>query len=53
MTVINVVAKRLQWRPVEREVIVSAIDSQGAIVRRKGCMRYYAPLSELKPVNNI
>lgn len=51
--VIHVVAKRLQWQPVEREVIVSAIDSQGAIVRRKGCMRYYAPLSELKPVNNI
>jgi len=32
-----------------REVIVTAIDTHGAIVRRKQCARYYAPLEELYP----
>lgn len=31
-----------------RDVIVSAIDTHGAIVRRKGCSRYYAPLGEME-----
>jgi hypothetical protein len=33
----------------EREVTVTAIDTHGAIIRRKGCGRYYAPLEELLP----
>lgn len=32
-----------------RDVIVSAIDTHGAIVRRKGCNRYFAPFEELPP----
>lgn len=30
-----------------REVIVSAVDTHGAIVRLKGRMRYFAPFEEL------
>lgn len=33
-----------------RDVIVSAMDTQGAIVRRPGRMRYFAPLEEIHPV---
>ena len=51
--VMKVTTAGMKWGKVDREVIVSAIDSQGAIVRRKGCMRYYAPLSELSPINNV
>ena len=51
--VMKVTTAGMKWGKVDREVIVSAIDSQGAFVRRKGCMRYYAPLSELSPINNV
>jgi len=40
----------MTWSKQDREVTVTAIDTHGAIVRRKGCMRYYAPLEEIKPV---
>lgn len=48
--------KRDGWRiytlcDVERrEVIVSATDGPYAIVRRKGCIRYICPVSELDPL---
>lgn len=38
-----------EWPTDDRAVIVSAIDSHGAIVRRKGCARYFAPLEEIHP----
>jgi hypothetical protein len=38
------------WQPDIRRVIVSAIDTHGAIVRRKGCGRYYAPLEQLEKI---
>lgn len=44
------------WKLTGRDchhVIVSAIDTHGAIIRRKGCARYYAELENLFPVESM
>ena len=40
---------KVVWSHDVRKVIVTAIDTHGAIVRRKQCSRYYAPLEEIYP----
>jgi hypothetical protein len=41
---------KMKWvyETEHRDVTVSAIDTHGAIVRRKSCVRYYAPFEVLE-----
>jgi len=41
---------KVVWVYEIRKVIASAVDTHGAIVRRKQYSRYYAPIEELYPL---